>query len=68
MMHLATQYDAEAKAAIRTAATATSDADRLKWIRIALAWHELARDQQNDGAEGHSRHDAGCSTTRAPER
>jgi len=52
-------YDVEAKAAIKTAAAATCDADRLKWIRIALAWHDLARDQQNDRAELHSQHDVG---------
>jgi hypothetical protein len=35
-------HRAEAKAAIETAAAASCDADRLKWIRIALAWQDLA--------------------------
>jgi hypothetical protein len=36
-------YQAEAKAAMRMAATAISEIERLKFVRIALAWQDLAR-------------------------
>ena len=59
-------YDAEAKAAIKTAASATSDADRMTWIRIALAWHDLARDQPNARPELRPKLDAGYSISKLP--
>ena len=59
-------YDAEAKAAIKTAAAATSEANRLKWIRIALAWHNLARDQQNDRADLIPQRNTGHFITKPP--
>ena len=34
-------YGAQAQAALRWAATATCEHDRLEWLRIALAWHDL---------------------------
>lgn len=33
----------EAEEAMRQAAAATSAVDRLKWLRVALAWQDLAR-------------------------
>jgi hypothetical protein len=38
------EYDhlVQAQAAMRLAATATCDRERLEWVRIALAWHDLA--------------------------
>ncbi len=59
-------YDAEAKAAIKTAASASSDADRMKWIRIALAWHDLARDQPNARPELRPKHSGGYSISKLP--
>jgi hypothetical protein len=46
-------YQAEARAAMKLAAAATSDADRLEWLRVAVAWHNLAHvsgwaGEQND--------------------
>jgi len=35
-------YRAQAQAAIRSAVTATSERERLEWVRIALAFHDLA--------------------------
>jgi hypothetical protein len=34
-------YQAKARAAMELAAAATSDTDRLEWLRVALAWHNL---------------------------
>jgi hypothetical protein len=36
-------YQAEAKAAMRMAAAAISEIERLKLVRVALAWQDLAR-------------------------
>jgi hypothetical protein len=33
---------AQAQAAMQWAAAATSECERLEWVRIALAWHDLA--------------------------
>jgi hypothetical protein len=35
-------YRAQAQAAMRWAVTATCERERLEWVRIALAWHDLA--------------------------
>jgi hypothetical protein len=35
-------YRAQAQAAMRWAAAATCERERLEWVRIALAWHDLA--------------------------
>jgi hypothetical protein len=39
------EYDhlGQAQAAMRLAATATCERERLEWVRIALAWQDLAR-------------------------
>lgn len=39
------EYDhrSKARAAMEMAAAATCGAERLKWVRIALAWHDLSR-------------------------
>jgi hypothetical protein len=37
------KYRAEAAMAMELAAKATSEPERLKWLRIAVAWHELVR-------------------------
>jgi hypothetical protein len=36
-------YCAEAEGAMREAAAATTAAERIKWVRLALAWQDLAR-------------------------
>lgn len=36
-------YRAEAATAMELAARATNEPERLKWLRIALAWQDLAR-------------------------
>jgi hypothetical protein len=38
-------YDHQAKAveAMKLAGAATCEIDRLRWLRVALAWRELAR-------------------------
>ena len=38
-------HQAEAEAAMAMAAAATCELERLKWVRVALAWRDLARDQ-----------------------
>ena len=38
-------HQAEAEAAMAMAAAATCELERLKWVRVALAWYDLARDQ-----------------------
>lgn len=40
-------YQAEAKAAMRMAAAAISEIERLKLVRIALAWQDLARGHED---------------------
>jgi hypothetical protein len=35
-------YQAQAQAALRWAVAATCERERLGWVRIALAWHNLA--------------------------
>jgi len=42
-MSFDSNYRAEAAMAMELAAKATSEPERLKWLRIALAWQELAR-------------------------
>jgi hypothetical protein len=42
-MNLDCDYREEAAMAMEMAAAAPSEAERLKWVRIALAWRELAR-------------------------
>lgn len=52
-MHVDYDPEREAEAAMALAVTADG-LDRLRWIRVALAWHELARPlsspRQSDGA------------------
>jgi hypothetical protein len=36
-------HQAEARAAMEMAATATSEPERQTWVRVALAWQDLAR-------------------------
>jgi hypothetical protein len=40
-------YQAEAKAAMRMAAAAISETERLKLVRVALAWQDLARGHED---------------------
>jgi hypothetical protein len=42
---MSTGYDhrAEAEAAMQMAVAATCEHDRLKWVRVASAWQDLAR-------------------------
>ena len=40
-------YQAEAKAAMRMAAAAISEIERLKLVRVALAWQDLARGHED---------------------
>ncbi len=42
---MSTDYDprAEIETAMAMAATATCELERIKWVRIALAWQDLAR-------------------------
>jgi hypothetical protein len=35
-------YEAQAQAAMQWAMAATCERERLEWMRIALAWHDLA--------------------------
>jgi len=41
-------HQREAQAAMRIAAAATGH-DRLKWVRVALAWQDLGRREGDDG-------------------
>lgn len=43
-MSIGYDYQAEAKAAMEMAATSISESERLKWVRVALAWQNLAHD------------------------
>jgi hypothetical protein len=36
------EYRTQAQAAMKWAVTATSERERLEWVSIALAWHNLA--------------------------
>ena len=45
-MNFDCDYQAEAVAAMEMAAAATNEAERLKWLRVALAWQDLARAPQ----------------------
>ena len=49
------EYDhlAQAEAAMRWAATATCERERLEWVRIALAWHNLTLVQQHHKPSQH---------------
>ena len=40
-------HQAEANAAMEMAATATSETERQTWVRVALAWQELARGRKD---------------------
>jgi len=42
-MSFDSNYRAEAAMAMELAAKATSEVERVKWLRIALAWQELTR-------------------------
>jgi hypothetical protein len=42
-MSFESDYRAEAAMAMEFAARATNEPERLSWLRIALAWRELAR-------------------------
>ena len=42
-MSFDSNYRAEAAMAMELAAKATSEPERVKWLRIALAWQELTR-------------------------
>ena len=42
-MSFDSNYRAEAAMAMELAARAANEPERLKWLRIALAWQELAR-------------------------
>jgi len=46
-------YRAEAKEAMREAAAATTAVERIKWVRLALAWQDLARG--GEGQDGMAR-------------
>jgi hypothetical protein len=62
MRHDATfDCEREAEAAMKMAA-ATSGAERTKWVRAALAWHDLARDKgRGEGSAGlRKRHSTYC--------
>jgi hypothetical protein len=44
-------YHAEAEEAMREAAAATTALERSKWVRLAVAWQDLARGgEYRDGA------------------
>jgi len=47
-MNFDCDYRAEAVAAMEMAAAATNEAERLKWLRIAVAWQDLARPPEID--------------------
>jgi hypothetical protein len=40
-------YRAQAQAAMRWAAAATCERERLEWVRIALAWQDLDRGDED---------------------
>jgi hypothetical protein len=42
-MSFESDYRAEAAMAMDLAARATNESERLRWLRIAVAWQELAR-------------------------
>ncbi len=42
-MSFESDYRAEAAMAMDLAAKATNEPERLKWLRIALAWQDMAR-------------------------
>jgi len=48
-------YRLEARVAMELATLAKSDADRVKWVPIAVAWQDLARNREEIGAtyQGH---------------
>jgi hypothetical protein len=46
-------YRAEAEVAMREAAAATTAVERIKWVRLALAWQDLAR--SGEGQDGVAR-------------
>jgi hypothetical protein len=47
-MNFDCDYRTEATVAMEMAAAATNEAERLKWLRIALAWQDLARAPHTD--------------------
>jgi hypothetical protein len=46
-------YRAEAEEAMREAVAATTAVERIKWVRLALAWQDLARG--GEGQDGVAR-------------
>jgi hypothetical protein len=45
-MSSAYDHQTEARAAMEMAAAATTEPERSKWVRIALAWQDLARSHE----------------------
>jgi hypothetical protein len=45
-------YRAEATTAMEMAAAATDEAERLKWLRVALAWRDLEHDAEQSKRVG----------------
>jgi len=43
-------HQAEATAAMALAAAATTDPERSRWVRVAVAWQDLARHRQANEA------------------
>jgi hypothetical protein len=43
-------HQTEARAAMEMAAAATTEPERSKWVRIALAWQDLARSHEPEKA------------------
>ena len=53
-------FRAEAEAALKKAAAATRDHDRLRWLRVAQVWQDLSRcggKEVSNEPETHSLHD-----------
>ena len=43
-------YRVEAEEAMRKAAAATTAIERMRWVRVALAWQDLERGGDNEDA------------------
>jgi hypothetical protein len=56
-------YRAEAAMAMELAAKATSEVERLRWLRIALAWQELTRLPHVDNLHQQESQDPPSSST-----
>ena len=61
-MSFESNYRAEAAMAMELAAKAASEVERVKWLRIALAWQELTRLPHVDLSQ-QSSHDPPRSST-----